>query len=235
MWLCCLITQIGAFIEHVQRLKELDTQGILEIVEVKEKEHLNDLDGLILPGGESTSIVLIAERSGMLGALQQFVQNPKKAVWGTCAGLILLSNNLEGQKKGGQKILGGLDVTCSRNYFGRQKDSFVTELPFLPHHPTPSTIPVGGEKENAQGGAPTPKRFEAVFIRAPAILSVDNPKEVEVLAELPLDTEEQKKNLVVAVRQGRLMGTAFHPELTNDTFWHQYFVDLVKDTKNKAT
>jgi len=79
----------------------------------------------------------------------------------------------------------------------------------------------------------TGKRFEAVFIRAPAILSVDN-KEVEVLAELPLKAEEGKK-LVVAVRQGRLMGTSFHPELTNDLFWHKYFVDVVKDTKAKAT
>jgi len=175
------------------------------------------------------------------------VQDPKKAVWGTCAGLILLSNKLEGaklpslpinngcmstrlgQKKGGQKILGGLDVTCSRNYFGRQKDSFVTELEFAPqHNGTPSS---GEEKEMESHSG---KRFEAVFIRAPAILSVDNPKEVEVLAELPFKTEEGKK-LVVAVRQGRLMGTSFHPELTPDLFWHKYFVDIVKDTKTKAS
>ena len=121
--------------------------------------------------------------------------------------------------------MGGLDVTCSRNYFGRQKDSFVTQLQF--------TGDKGDSTPETSSGAP-PKTFEAVFIRAPAILSVDNPKEVKVLAELPLpgdSGEEEGKKLVVAVRQGRLLGTSFHPELTNDLFWHGYFVDLVRDLK----
>jgi len=129
-----------------------------------------------------------------------------------------------------------LDVTCSRNFFGRQKDSFVTKLLFAPKTCS-NPLEDKEEKEEQQ----RPRQFEGVFIRAPAILSVDSP-EVTVLAELPIEpkkgkeeSEEERTKVVVAVQQGRLLGTAFHPELTDDLFWHQYFIDLVNQVKQKNT
>ncbi|KAL6075075.1 Senecionine N-oxygenase [Balamuthia mandrillaris] len=125
----------GAFVEHVQALQRLKLSH-LEVVLVREPHQLHSssspLDGLIIPGGESTSMVLIAERTNMIEPLRGFVRDPKKAVWGTCAGLILLSNHVEGQKEGGQAVLGGLEVSCSRNYFGRQVGfGFSSLLSFL--------------------------------------------------------------------------------------------------------
>ncbi len=128
--------------------------GVREAREVRKVEELEGIDGLIIPGGESTSMVLIAEASNMIGPLRNFVHTPHKAVsvvpawnlnaspppfsiqsflfafqvWGTCAGLILLSERLDGQKEGGQAVLGGLNVTTSRNFFGRQIDSFTCDL-----------------------------------------------------------------------------------------------------------
>jgi 5'-phosphate synthase pdxT subunit len=221
----------GAFIEHVAKLKSIP--GV-EPIEVRTRDQLQGLDGLIIPGGESTSMVLIAERSNMLDPLREFVHRPDKAVWGTCAGLILLSNKLEGQKEGGQAVLGGLDVTTSRNYFGRQLNSFECNL-WL--------------KKEAFFEEAESKPFRGIFIRAPAIVSVDGP-DVEVLAEVDVDPRSSSRNktvlesgeekpgseakVVVAVQQGRLLGTAFHPELTDDLRWHQKFVELTRKTKQQS-
>lgn len=160
-------------------------------MEVRTPAELASIAGIIIPGGESTAIALIAEASGMLEPLRSFVREPKKvsfhlllcehdgalwlfpdfriwqAVWGTCAGLIMLSEHVEGQKAGGQAVLGGLDVTTVRNYFGRQLDSFVADSFVVP-------VLEDGER----------RPFPAVFIRAPVVTATHSP-DVEVLASVP--------------------------------------------------
>ena len=183
----------GAFLEHVKMLRRLGAQA----VEVRKAEQL---DGLIIPGGESTSMGLIAERWGLVEPLRQWVHSGRPT-WGTCAGMILLAERATGQKRGGQTLLGGLDVTVNRNYFGRQVDSFETDLP----------VPMLGDVP-----------FPAIFIRAPAIAEAG--PTVEVLAQV---TASNGETVIVAVRQGALLATAFHPELTQDTRWHELFLEMV--------
>jgi 5'-phosphate synthase pdxT subunit len=183
----------GAFAEHIAILKRLGVDAI----EVRTPTQLEELDGLILPGGESTAIGLVAERWGLVEPLRAWVHGGR-ATWGTCAGMILLADHATGQKQGGQPLIGGLHITVNRNYFGRQVDSFETTLP----------VPCFDPPESP-----------AIFIRAPAIVEIG--EGVEPLAELP-------GPLYVAVRQGPILATAFHPELTPDTRWHELFVDIVK-------
>ena len=134
----------GAFGEHAAMVRQLGATA----VEVRKPEQMAGLDGLILPGGESTTMGLVAERWGLVEPLRAWVQ-AGRPIWGTCAGMILLADRAVGQKQGGQPLIGGLDVTVNRNYFGRQNESFETLL----------DVPRLGE-------AP----FRAVFIRAPAIV-----------------------------------------------------------------
>ena len=187
----------GAFVEHIHLLRSL---GVVAIA-VRKPEQLANLDGLIIPGGESTTMGLIAERWGFVEPLRQWVHSGRPT-WGTCAGMILLAERATGQKQGGQPLLGGLRVTVNRNYFGRQTDSFETMLavPHFGDHP-----------------------FPAVFIRAPAITEVGTG--VEVLATLLTAIGE---TVIVALRQGSILATAFHPELTHDNRWHQLFVEMVR-------
>lgn len=187
----------GAFIEHIGMLRRLG----VEAVEVRKPEQLADLDGLIIPGGESTTMGLVAERWGLVEPLRAWVE-AGKPVWGTCAGMILLAERAVGQKQGGQPLLGGLDVTVNRNYFGRQVDSFETDL----------HVPLWGD-------AP----FHAIFIRAPAIVEIG--VTVEPLARVTTPTGE---TVIAAARQQNLLATAFHPELTTDTRWHALFVEMVR-------
>ncbi|KAJ2367049.1 Senecionine N-oxygenase [Coemansia sp. RSA 2610] len=197
----------GAFIEHIHALNALrNTEHISEVIEVRTKAELDRIDALIIPGGESTSIALIAERCGILDDLRAFART--KPTWGTCAGLILLAKTAIHTKKGGQKLLDALPVTVSRNQFGRQVDSFTIKL----------ASPCLGDEVP----------FDYVFIRAPAIVSIDDP-EVEPLVQLPPghgQTEASEHGLLVAVKYRNILGTSFHPELTNDTRWHQYFVRM---------
>ncbi|MBX2998422.1 MAG: pyridoxal 5'-phosphate synthase glutaminase subunit PdxT [Caldilineaceae bacterium] len=188
----------GAFREHIQILEGLGVRA----VEVRKPEQLAELDGLIIPGGESTSMALIAERWGLVEPLRRWVHSGKPT-WGTCAGMILLAEQAVGQKQGGQALLGGLDVTVNRNYFGRQIHSFEADL----------AVPALGDPP-----------FRAVFIRAPAI--TETGERVEVLSEI--NSEEADDAVAVAVRSGSLLATAFHPELTADTRWHQLFIDMVE-------
>jgi 5'-phosphate synthase pdxT subunit len=188
----------GAFREHIKILRQLG----VEAVEVRKPEQLTGLDGLIIPGGESTTMGLVAEQWGLVGPLKQWVHSGRPT-WGTCAGMILLAERATGQKQGGQPLLGGLDVTVNRNYFGRQVESFETTL----------AVPSLGE-------APV----RAIFIRAPAITEAG--VQVERLAELETANGER---VVVAVRQGPILATAFHPELTDDTRWHTLFLLLVAE------
>ena len=184
--------------------------------EVRTVEQLQACDALVIPGGESTTMALIAEQWGLLPALQQFA-NDEKPIWGTCAGLIFLANRLSaGGKQGGQKLIGGLDIEVHRNFFGAQINSFEAILP------TPACLA-------ELGGDPT---VRCVFIRAPAIIDVGS--DVEVLATYTLTKDELiqaqgRESVIVAVRSKNLMATSFHPELTNDTRWHQFFVDLVRE------
>ncbi|KAJ2746494.1 Senecionine N-oxygenase, partial [Coemansia sp. BCRC 34301] len=202
----------GAFIEHIHALNTLrGSEHISDVVEVRTKEELGRVDALIIPGGESTSIALIAERCGILDDLRVFARS--KPTWGTCAGLILLAKNAIHTKKGGQQLLNALPVTVSRNQFGRQVDSFSIKL---------SSQCLGAV------AAGTVEPFEYVFIRAPAIVSVDDP-EVQPLVQLPPghgQTEASEDGLLVAVKYRNMLGTSFHPELTNDTRWHRYFVRM---------
>lgn len=186
----------GAFLEHESMLRRLG----VATVQVRKVEHLATLDGLIIPGGESTTMGLVAERWGLVEPLKAWVHGGRPT-WGTCAGMILLASHATGQKSGGQPLIGGLDVTVNRNYFGRQLDSFETML-----------------QAPALGSAP----IRAVFIRAPAILAVG--AGVEILATVSGRGEE----VIAAVRQGSMLATAFHPELTDDLRWHAYFVELVR-------
>ena len=109
----------GAFAEHIVQLGRVGARG----VEIRKPQQLDDIDGLIIPGGESTTMGLIAERWGLVEPLREWVHSGRPT-WGTCAGMILLADRAEGQKLGGQPLIGGLDVTVNRNYFGRQMDSF---------------------------------------------------------------------------------------------------------------
>ena len=188
----------GAFAEHIKMLRRLG----VDAREVRKPAELTGLDGLIIPGGESTTMALVAERWGLVQPLQAWVQ-AGKPTWGTCAGMILLSDRATGQKQGGQALIGGLDVTVNRNYFGRQIDSFEAEL----------SVP-------ALGAAPV----HAVFIRAPAITQTG--PGVDLLAVL---TDEAGQSVVVAVQSGAILATAFHPELTDDLRWHELFVRMVAD------
>ncbi|MCD6554264.1 MAG: pyridoxal 5'-phosphate synthase glutaminase subunit PdxT [Anaerolineae bacterium] len=200
----------GAFIEHEKMLWQLG----VEAVEVRRPEHLDRLDGLIIPGGESTTIGKLAVEYGLLEPIQE-MSRAGKAIWGTCAGLILLASGLSGGR-GEHKdppLLGLMDLTVARNAFGRQVDSFETDLvvPALNAVSTPD-----------EAGRP----FHAIFIRAPRIESVG--PGVEVLAHLePALSEVEGDGTVVAARQGHLLVTAFHPELTADTRFHRYFLSLV--------
>ncbi|MCC6457622.1 MAG: pyridoxal 5'-phosphate synthase glutaminase subunit PdxT [Caldilineaceae bacterium] len=181
----------GAFAEHIAILRRLG----VEAVEVRTPAQMEGLDGLILPGGESTTMGLVAERWGLVEPLRAWVHGGKPT-WGTCAGMILLADHATGQKQGGQPLIGGLHVTVNRNYFGRQVDSFETTL----------TVPCF-----------EPDESPAIFIRAPAITELG--EDVEPLAELP-------GPVYVAVRQGPILATAFHPELTPDMRWHALFVEM---------
>ena len=195
----------GAFREHINMLAQLN----VEAVEVRLADQLDEVDGLIIPGGESTSMGLVAERWGLVEPLRAWVR-AGRPIWGTCAGMILLAERATGQKRGGQALIGGLDVTVNRNYFGRQVDSFEADL----------DVPALGE-------AP----FHAVFIRAPAIAAVA--AEVETLATVAAQGDDSEA-VVAAVRAGTILATAFHPELTNDLRWHRYFVQIVHDHKARS-
>lgn len=190
----------GAFLEHINIIQALGGKA----VEVRSSDQLAELDGLIIPGGESTSMALIAERWGLVEPLKAWIR-ASKPTWGTCAGMILLSNDATSQKQGGQTLVGGLDVTVDRNHFGRQIDSFETHM-----------------VADALGSEP----FQAIFIRAPAIIQVG--EDVDVLATVQ---NKQDDTVIAAVRQGSILATSFHPELTADPRWHQYFLDMLLEQR----
>lgn len=181
----------GAISEHQRLLESLDA----EVSVVKHVEELEDLDGLVMPGGESTTMRRLIDRYGFLEPLQRF-HEAGKPIFGTCAGLILLAERIEDQD---YNHLGIMDMTAKRNAFGRQRESFEAAL---------MIEGVGDD-------------FVGVFIRAPYIKEVG--ENVEVLAKF--------NDHIVAARQGHLLASAFHPELTDDARFHRYFVEMVEQSK----
>jgi 5'-phosphate synthase pdxT subunit len=187
----------GDFAEHAAMLRRADPT--VQVREVRTPKDLQGLDGLIVPGGESTTIGKLLVAYGLEQPIQ-FAARAGLPVWGTCAGMILLARDIEGGEPDGR--IGLMDLTVQRNAFGRQVDSFETELVFE--------------------GLDAP--IHAVFIRAPMVQRVG--AEAEALATLP-------NGRVVAARQGNLLATAFHPELTPDTRLHAWFIERCRDVKQK--
>ena len=183
----------GDFAEHQAMLERLG----VEVVQVRKAEQLGGLNGLIIPGGESTTIGKLAVDFGLMEPLREFGRT--HAVWGTCAGAIFLSKDIHRS----QPLLGLMDITVARNAFGRQVDSFEAEL----------DVPVL-EKVAKDSG-----RYPVVFIRAPIIEAVHG--NAQVLARLA-------DGRIVAAQEGKLLATSFHPELTGDTRFHRYFMELAK-------
>jgi pyridoxal 5'-phosphate synthase pdxT subunit len=179
----------GDFAEH---LATLDRLGVAA-VDVRRPEQLDEIDALIIPGGESTTIGKLAQQYGIIEKLRDRVAQGMP-VWGTCAGAIFIAKDVPGHP---HPLASLMDMTVERNAFGRQVDSFEADL----------DVPVLG-----------PNPFHAVFIRAPVIKRVG--PGVEVLA--------RTGDAVVAARQGRLLATSFHPELTHDDRFHRYFLSLGK-------
>ncbi|MFO7707063.1 MAG: pyridoxal 5'-phosphate synthase glutaminase subunit PdxT [Desulfobacterales bacterium] len=180
----------GAFIEHIRRLAELQVASR----EVRLPQDLEGLAGLILPGGESTAIAKLMAACGLVEPIRRFAA--RHAVWGTCAGMILLAKDVGRDPP----VLGLMDMTVARNAFGRQIDSF--EVP----------LAVDGLEEGST------RLFPGIFIRAPRLAAVRPP--AQVIARLADGTG-------VAARQGRLLATAFHPELSGDLRFHRYFIEMV--------
>jgi pyridoxal 5'-phosphate synthase pdxT subunit len=181
----------GDFAEHISMLKKLG----VETAEVRLPKHLEGLDGLIIPGGESTTIGKLAVAYELMEPLKDFGKS--NAIWGTCAGAIFLSKDIGRD----QPLLELMDIKVQRNAFGRQVDSFETDLEI-------------DELFKATG---TEHPYHAVFIRAPIIDSVG--KKVKVLSSL-------EDGRIVAAQEGHLLATSFHPELTDDTRFHEYFISL---------
>lgn len=194
----------GGFAEHISTLKRIPGTADYTFTPVRTEAELNACDALIIPGGESTTISLLAERNNLTNALKDFVA--VKPTWGTCAGLIMLSGAIEGGIAGQDKgDFGGLEgVTVRRNAFGRQVESFCREVQFAPGM-------VAGDK--ALG----------VFIRAPSILNIEDG--VEVIGRLG----EQP----VAVRKGNVVGMSFHPELTGSHGIHEWWLREVVEKCSK--
>jgi len=183
----------GDFHEHQVVLESIGAQS----AQVRLPGELVGLDGLIIPGGESTTIGKLAVAYGLMEPLRAF--GADHAMWGTCAGAIFLSNT----SSLNQPLLNLMNITIQRNAFGRQVDSFEVEL----------DIPALAEVD------PTCAPFRTVFIRGPVISAVQPP--AEALSTLP-------DGRIVAARQGKLLATSFHPELTGDTRFHQLFLEMAK-------
>jgi 5'-phosphate synthase pdxT subunit len=179
----------GAFVEHIAMLRRLE----VEALPVRLPRELEGLDGLIIPGGESTTISKLMLDYNLVSEVRKLA-NSGLPIFGTCAGMILLASEVPDSDV---KTLGLMEIRVRRNAFGRQRESFETEL----------SIPVLGEKP-----------FPGVFIRAPVIEHTDNG--VEVLARLDNGSP-------VAARQEKLLVSAFHPELTDDLRFHRYFLGII--------
>jgi len=181
-------------------IDELGIDGT--VIDVKTSEEISQLDGLIIPGGESTTIGQLSLVNGSLKAIKEKIEGGMP-VLGICAGMIMLSNTANDRVVGktDQPLLGILDIKLERNSFGRQRESFESDISL-----DSINIP----------------KFNGVFIRAPSVSDVGS--DVEILSKF--------NNRIIAVKKGNVIGTAFHPELTKDTSLHKYFINLVNTSKN---
>lgn len=181
----------GAFIEHIHKLNALGVQAC----EVRLPQDLDEMDGLIIPGGESTTIGKLAQKYDLITPMRRFAAD--RAIWGTCAGMILMAKDIGRQ----QPLLGVMDIRVQRNAFGRQRESFETRINihFL------------------KNGDSDP--FPCVFIRSPKLIEANGG--AKIIATLDDGT-------AVAAGQKKLLVTAFHPELTQDTRFHEYFLSLIQ-------
>jgi len=182
----------GAFIEHISVIQQLG----VEASPVRLPNELGSLDGLIIPGGESTTILNLMQSFNFIQPLKELAQ-AGLPILGTCAGMVCLAKKVSNSINSNMETLAVMDIEVRRNAFGRQIDSFETELP----------VPALGDEP-----------FAAIFIRAP-IIERTGPW-VEILAKLPND-------IAVAARQGKLVVSAFHPELSHDLRFHRYFLKIV--------
>ncbi|HLK74531.1 MAG TPA: pyridoxal 5'-phosphate synthase glutaminase subunit PdxT [Streptosporangiaceae bacterium] len=180
--------------EHLRALEDTGARA----VPVRRPEELHQLDGLVIPGGESTTLWRLSVAFDMLEPVRKLIASGLPA-FGSCAGMIMLADRLA-DGVAGQLTYGGIDMTVRRNAFGRQVDSFESDITLSHLGPQP---------------------LRAVFIRAPWV--EQNGEDVAVLGT------DQRTGRIVAVRQGQLLATAFHPELTPDRRIHELFVDIVKD------
>lgn len=181
-------------------IDELGLDG--KVIAVRTPEEISELDGLIIPGGESTTIGQLSLVNGSMKVLKEKIENGMP-VLGICAGMIMLSNNASDRIVGNtdQPLLDILNIKLERNSFGRQKESFESDISM-------DSINIS--------------KFNGVFIRAPSVSEVGS--DVEVLSKF--------NDRIVAVKKGNIIGTAFHPELTEDTALHKYFINLVNTSKN---
>ena len=191
----------GDFREHIRALEGLGA----EAHPVRLPEELKDVDGLVIPGGESTVMGKLMVTYGLDQPLRELLA-AGVPTWGTCAGLILLSRETD-NALAGQPLLAAMDIRTKRNAFGPQRASFEADI----------AVPALGEDP-----------YHAVFIRAPVVESTG--AGVEVMARLD-EQDGAGDATIVAVRQGHLMGTAFHPEVTGDTRFHDYFLRLVRGVR----
>lgn len=221
----------GGVIEHISLLQKAAAQLSLQsstptpqfsFIQVRTAAQLSQCDALIIPGGESTTMAIVARRLGLLDPLREFVKVQHKPTWGTCAGLVMLASAASATKQGGQELIGGLDVKVLRNRYGTQLQSFVGDLrlPFL------------------EEGEP----FRGVFIRAPVVEEIISSglgtaevdevaklkgNQVEVMGTYPKPQGTGEGDDIVAVRQGNVFGTSFHPELTDDVRIHTWWLKQV--------
>ncbi len=184
----------------MEAMNELGIDG--SVSQVKTPDQISALDGLIIPGGESTMMGQLSITNGAMNSLKEKIESGMP-VFGICAGMILLAKNSKDRVLGAteQPLLDALDVEIERNSFGRQKDSFEAEISL-----EPIDIP----------------SFQGVFIRAPAVLRTGSG--VEILGKF--------NEKIIAVKQGNILATSFHPELTRDVSLHKQFVKMVKDSKS---
>ncbi|KAI9884241.1 MAG: hypothetical protein M1823_003964 [Watsoniomyces obsoletus] len=283
----------GAFKEHLQLLRSASEELIssstnsdrnpeytFNFIEVRTPADLSKCNALIIPGGESTAISLVASRNGLLEPLRDFVKVQKRPTWGTCAGLILLSESANRTKKGGQDLIGGLDVRVNRNHFGRQVESFVEdiELPFLSE--LEGLGHLDGNEAASNGSSTGGTSFKGIFIRAPVVEEVlssssrhqngetnerrqndveqcvtappapaakqingsaeggsnlNSSEDVKIMARLGNQHGRSTRNSsskedaggIVAVQQGNVFGTSFHPELSGDSRIHRWWLEQV--------
>ncbi|KAF1840149.1 SNO glutamine amidotransferase [Cucurbitaria berberidis CBS 394.84] len=242
----------GAFSEHTQLLRQATASLPQDLewrfIEVRTPHELSQCDGLILPGGESTTMSLVAARSNLLEPLRDFVKVSRRPVWGTCAGLILLAESANRTKKGGQELIGGLDVRVNRNHFGRQTESFQAnlDLPFLsstsdtskaqPYRCVFIRAPVVEKILPHKKGVQSEEERLDDTVVAPSKLPADDLAREQVRSEVEVLATLSKENLehghtgaedIIAVRQGNVFGCSFHPELTEDPRIHVWWLGEV--------